>query len=238
MADHMLMVLEDEGAHASESPKAMAELIDRRAAFADELRRAGTLRDGGRLRPSHEGKRVRRTAAGRLEVQDGPFAEQGKALCAYYWVDVPGADEAAAVAARCPVLSGDEVDVRPLMKGRVDADKEAKPGKIFACVVLGSTATEDEWVSVMDRIDAETTDCFPPTSFLGGVRLEPPRKGRRVATRGERRASFDGPFLESKEVIGGIFFLRLASIEEAVRWASESRFVVHGALEIRELWRS
>jgi hypothetical protein len=36
-----------------------------------------------------------------------------------------------------------------------------------------------------------------------------------VATRGERRAMFDGPFLESKEVMGGLFFVRVMSLEEA-----------------------
>jgi hypothetical protein len=48
----------------------------------------------------------------------------------------------------------------------------------------------------------------------------------------------DGPFLESKEVIGGLFFLRFASLDEAVEWAGATPFVAHGALEIRELWRS
>jgi hypothetical protein len=59
-----------------------------------------------------------------------------------------------------------------------------------------------------------------------------------VASAGGRRAVFDGPFLESKEVIGGLFFLWMASLDEAVDWASRSEFVKHGALEIRELWRS
>jgi hypothetical protein len=90
----------------------------------------------------------------------------------------------------------------------------------------------------MDRIDDETGGRFPEASFLGGLRLEPPSRGRRIVTRGERRATFDGPFLESKEVIGGLFFVRMTSIEDAVRWAAETPFVVHGALEIRELWRT
>ena len=124
------------------------------------------------------------------------------------------------------------------MKGSLPQGTFDKPGKIFACAVLGNAETEDAWVNVMDRIDAETKDGFPRESILGGVRLEPPRAGRRVALRGERRASFDGPFLESKEVIGGLFFLRMASIEDAVRWAGETRFIVHGALEIRERWRT
>jgi hypothetical protein len=91
---------------------------------------------------------------------------------------------------------------------------------------------------VMDRIDEETRGRFPEASFLGGLRLEPPRSGRRIAMRGEKHAMFDGPFLESKEVIGGLIVMRMTNIDEAVRWASETPFVVHGALEIRELWRT
>ena len=237
MAEYLMMTREDEHAHASQSPKAMSELIEKSAAYAEELRRAGRLADCGRLRPSKEGKRVRREGD-RLEVRDGPFAEEGKALGGYHWVRADSLDEATELAARASVLPTDAIDVRPLMKGSVPADKEAKPGKIFACAVLGSTKTEEAWVEVMDRIDEETRGRFPEASFLGGLRLEPPRSGRRIVTRSERRATFDGPFLESKEVIGGLFFVRMTSIEDAVRWAAETPFVVHGALEIRELWRT
>jgi hypothetical protein len=237
MADYMLMVLEDEDAHASQSPRDMAELIDQQARFGDELRAAGRLRDRARLRPSKDGKRVHRRGD-RLRVDDGPFADDGRALAAYYWIDASGVEEAAELAAACPALASDDIDVRPLMKGAIDGDKEARPGKVFACVVLGNTASEAEWTQVMDRMDAETRDHARAESFLGGVRLQPPSAGRRVATRGDRRAMFDGPFLESKEVIGGLFVVRMMTLDEAVRWAGESRFVVHGALEIRELWRS
>src|SRR5690348_5648235 len=151
MADHMLMVLEDEDAHAAQSPREMAELIDQRARFADGLRRSGRLRDSGRLRPSKLGKRARRDGE-RVRVDDGPFADDGKALGAYYCVDASGVEEAAQLAAACPALASDEIDVRPLMKGVIDADKEAKPGKIFAFAVLGNKASEDDWNQVMARI--------------------------------------------------------------------------------------
>ena len=237
MADYMLMVLEDEAAHASQPPQVMAELIAKRAAFIDGLRRAGRLCDSGRLRPSREGKRTRRVGE-QVEVQAGPFAEGGKALGAYYWVNAESSDEAAQLASGCPTLPTDEIDVRPLRKGFVENDKEAKPGKVFAFVVLGKAASEEAWIEVMDRIDAET-DPVHTGGFLGGVRLEAPQRGRRLAaSQGERRALFDGPFLESKEVIGGVCFLRMASLEEAVAWAKTTRFVVHGTLEVREVWRS
>jgi hypothetical protein len=237
VTEYLLMTREDEHAHASQSPKAMSELIEESAACADELRRAGRLEDSGHLRPSKEGKRVRREGD-RLEVRDGPFAEEGKALGGYYWVQASSFDEATELAAKAPLLPTDEIEVRPVMKGMCPKDKEAKPGKIFACAVLGSTKTEEAWVDVMDRIDEETRGRFPEASMIGGLRLESPRSGRRIVTRGEKRATFDGPFLESKEVIGGLFFVRMTSIEDAVRWAAETPFVVHGALEIRELWRT
>lgn len=236
MTDFLLMTLEDEQAHASQSPKAMAELIEKSAAYVDDLRRVGRLKDSGRLRPSREGKRVRRDGD-RLEVREGPFAEEGKALGSYHWIE-SSRDDAAEFAARVPVLPGDAIEVRPLIKGRVAVEKEAKPGKIFACAVLGNAKTEETWVDAMDRIDEETRGRLPQTpSFLGGLRLEPPTNGRRLATHGERRALFDGPFLESKEVIGGLFLVRMTSIDEVVRWAGDTPFVVHGVLEIREMWR-
>jgi len=237
MAEYMLMVLEDERAHTAEPPKAMAKLIEERAAFAGELRRAGVLKDSGQLRPSKEGKRVRRSGKD-LDVRDGPFIEKGRALGAYYWVEAPSVDEAAKLAIGLPALPSDEGDVRPLMRGTARADKDTKPGKVIAFAVLGNAESEEAWVKVMDRIDAETRSAFPTAAALGGLRLQPPKTGKRVATRGDRRAMFDGPFLESKEVIGGVFFLRMASLAEAVAWAAESRFVAHGALEIRELWRT
>ncbi len=236
MTEYMLMVLEDEAAHEALPAQAVEELLEARATFEGELRRKGVLKASGQLRPSKDGRRVRQTGAA-LEDRPGPFVEEGRALGGYLWVEAASVEEAAEVAVACPTLATDQIDVRPVLKGTLPSGTD-RPGKIFACAVLGSATTEAGWVEVMDRIDAETRDRFPREALLGGVRLQPPRTGRRVATRDERRAAFDGPFLESKEVIGGLFLLRLLHIDDAVRWASATRFVAHGALEIRERWRT
>jgi hypothetical protein len=123
------------------------------------------------------------------------------------------------------------------MKGRIAHDKDAKRGKIFGCVVLGNAVSEESWVELMDCIDVETKDNLPD-SFIGGVRLQPPTAGRKVAARGERRAMLDGPFLESKEVIGGVFMIQAANIDQALDWVEKAKHGVHGELELRELWRS
>jgi hypothetical protein len=133
---------------------------------------------------------------------------------------------------------GDTLDVRPVMGGEVRGEKSRRQGKTFAFAVLGRETNEKAWVELMDRIEADTHAGFPDERFLGGVRLEAPGQGRQVVTRGAKRAIMDGPFLESKEVIGGLFFMRMADLDEAVRWARGTRFMKHGALEVRELWRS
>jgi hypothetical protein len=231
MPDFMILIHEDE--RAQPAPSETRQLIEAHTAYVKGLKAAGAYRDSERLRPSHEGKRVHAS-----RIEPGPFAGEERALAGYYLVQANDLAAAVSLAETCPMAPGDSLDVRPLMKGDVRADKTGARGKTFAFAVLGNTANEQAWVEVMDRIDAETQANFPSERFAGGVRLEPPGRGRQVVARGGKRAVFDGPFLESKEVIGGVFFLRLASLDEAVEWAAGSRFIAHGALEIRELWRS
>jgi hypothetical protein len=222
MKDYLVMILNSEAAHAQVTPAEMQKLIAGHAEFGKNLHAAGIYRDGERLRP--EAKRVRGK-----DVFDGPFAETKEALGGYYVVRAGSLEAATEIAKRCPMLDGDTIEVREVMKGELHPVKTDKPGKVFAFAVVGANR-------LMDRVDAETSRGFhhdDPT-FLGGVRLEP--TGRRVLSeRGQRRV-IGGPFAETKEVIGGLFFLRLPSIDDAVRFALDSKFVQHVALEIRELW--
>lgn len=236
MPDFMILIHEDEAAQGAMAPSEMMRSIEAHTAYAEKLRAAGVYRDGGRLRPSVEGKRVRRA-----RIEPGPFTGEARALAGYYLVQADSLDAALALAGSCPMAQGDQLDVRPLMKGEVRADKADLQGKALAFVVLGNATNEAAWVEVMDRIDADTHDRFPTERFLGGVRLTAPGRGRQVAARESKPMVpivMDGPFLESKEVIGGLFFLRFASLDEGVAWAVTTKFVEHGALEVRELWRS
>lgn len=235
MPDYMVMIHEGEVASAGLAPLATRQLLEDQAAYQEKLRATGAYRDGERLRPSVEGRRVSRRD-GERRIQVGPFVDPN--LSGYHVIEASSLDAALALAAQCPAPPSAELEVRPLMKGRFEPDKSGQKGRVFAFAVLGSAANERAWTEVMDRIDERTQDHFPAERFRGGVRLEAPSRGRRLTSSGGRRAVFDGPFLETKEVIGGLFFMRMANLDEAVEWASESAFVELGALEIRELWRS
>ncbi len=231
MPEYLILIFADEAAEDRLPPAETRALLEGHAAFERSLRAAAAYLDGERLRPSGEGRRVT-TADGALRVESGPFA--APVLAGYYLVTAASLDDAVALARSCPLGPASAIDVRPVMASHVRPDKASERGHVFAFAVLGAAPTEAAWIDVMDRIDAETRDGFPPEAMRGGVRLHAPGRGKHVTA----TTVFDGPFLESKEVIGGLCFLRMPTIDAAVAWASTSPFVVHGALEIRELWRS
>jgi len=49
--------------------------------------------------------------------------------------------------------------------------------------------------------------------------LNPAGKGARVGVAGGKRVVLDGPFAESKELVGGFYLIDVASREEAIDWA-------------------
>jgi hypothetical protein len=49
--------------------------------------------------------------------------------------------------------------------------------------------------------------------------LHPSSKGKRVRFSGTSRTVVDGPFMETKELIGGFWIWKVASMDEAIAWA-------------------
>src|SRR6201981_2523829 len=45
----------------------------------------------------------------------------------------------------------------------------------------------------------------------------------------------DGPYLETKEHIGGLWILECADMDEAVAWARKGIAATHGQVEVREI---
>jgi len=65
--------------------------------------------------------------------------------------------------------------------------------------------------------------------------LHPSSKGARVAFRGKTPIVTDGPFTESKEVIGGFWMIQVGSKAEAVDWASRCPAADGDTIEVRQV---
>jgi len=67
--------------------------------------------------------------------------------------------------------------------------------------------------------------------------LNPAAKGARIAVSQGRRYVVDGPFAESKELVGGFYLIEVDSLDEAVQWAlrAPSGFGADDVLEVRQL---
>jgi hypothetical protein len=65
--------------------------------------------------------------------------------------------------------------------------------------------------------------------------LHPPSMGARVSFRGGKASVTDGPFIETREVLGGYWMIDVASKEEAVRWASRCPGGDNEVIEIRQV---
>jgi len=68
--------------------------------------------------------------------------------------------------------------------------------------------------------------------LLAAEGLQPTSKGARVKFSGAKRSVVDGPFAESKELIGGFWLLQVKSKEEAIEWIKRSPAPFEGECEI------
>ena len=67
--------------------------------------------------------------------------------------------------------------------------------------------------------------------------LNPAAKAARVGISSGKRVVLDGPFAESKELVGGFYLIEVASLDEAIKWAMRCPvgFGSDNVLEIRQL---
>lgn len=67
--------------------------------------------------------------------------------------------------------------------------------------------------------------------------LNPAAQGARIAVADGKRYVVDGPFAESKELVGGFYIIEVASLDEAIAWAlrAPSGLGTDDILEVRQL---
>jgi hypothetical protein len=103
---------------------------------------------------------------------------------------------------------------------RMNAQEEPEPG-----------AAEPESFPWLDDLQARG-------KWMIGDQLAPPRRARSVRVRDGKKLVTDGPFAETKEIVGGFDLIEAESLDEAVQIASEHPVAEFGVIEVRPFWGS
>ena len=72
--------------------------------------------------------------------------------------------------------------------------------------------------------------------IISGDGLKPTSKGARVRFGAGKPLITDGPFTETKEILGGYWMLQVGSLAEAVDWARQAPCPAGEMIEVREVY--
>ncbi len=74
--------------------------------------------------------------------------------------------------------------------------------------------------------------------MLAGDGLHPSSKGKRVRFGNKQRTVIDGPFAETKELVGGFWIWQVKSMDEAVEWLKRAPFGEGEEVELRPIFET
>ena len=94
------------------------------------------------------------------------------------------------------------------------------------------TAPDPKLVAAMMKYNDSLKDAGVLLALDG---LHPPSAGARVSFSGGKSTVTDGPFIETKEVLGGFWMIQAKSKAEAVAWASRAPMPDGDVIEVRQV---
>lgn len=73
-------------------------------------------------------------------------------------------------------------------------------------------------------------------ALKGTGRLQPSSTATTIRTANGTSQVLDGPFVDSKEQLGGYYLLDVPDLDAALAWAARCPAAGHGVVEVRPLW--
>jgi hypothetical protein len=97
---------------------------------------------------------------------------------------------------------------------------------------------DDVVAKMLEEMRAWHADLTRAGVFRSMLRLAPTETATSLRRDGEKVVVTDGPFAETKEILGGLCVLECADLDEALRWARRCPLVQIGTVEVRPEWGS
>ena len=230
----LIMHKNDPQTEAGELPP--ADLITKMGAFIGEHAKAGRFIDGAGL--SGSATRTRLTfRGGQCTVKRGPYRGESELPAAMLQLKVRTREEAIGWAERYGKILGD-VDLElgkvnePWDLGLMPAPEN--PPLQMLLIEKADRTTEGggrtaQQKGALSRLETEMTQAGV---LVRAIRLQPSAKARRLVFTNNNMRATDGPFAESKELVGGFAVMELSGMDEAIALSCRYAEILGGTLEI------
>lgn len=73
-------------------------------------------------------------------------------------------------------------------------------------------------------------------AYLSSGRLQPTSAATTVRVKNEKTQVLNGPYVETKEQLGGYFLIDSPDLDAALSWAARCPAASHGVVEVRPMW--
>ena len=230
----MIMHKNDSQTEAGQPPP--LELVSKMGAFIGEYAQNGRFIDGAGLSGSQTRTRLV-FRGGRCTTQHGPYGGERELPAALLQLKVTTREQALGWAERY---------------GKVLGDAELELGKVNEPWDIGLMPVPDNpplQFLLIEKADAETeagprstqkkaeltrlkTEMTKAGVLVKSVQLQPSASAKRLEFRNNVVSVTDGPFVESKELIGGFAILELSGMAEAIDVCRSYAAILGGTLEI------
>jgi hypothetical protein len=230
----MIMHKNDPQTEAGQPPP--RELVDKMGAFIGEYAASGRFIDGAGLSGSKTRTRLV-FRNGQCTTKRGPYRGEHELPAATLLLKVSTREEAIGWAERYGKILGDgEIEVgkvnEPWDIGVMPAPEN--PPLHMLLIDKADRATESggrspQQKAALSRLKTEMTKAGV---LVNTIHLQPSSKAKRLVFKNNDLRVIDGPFAESKELLGGFAVLELSDMDEAIEMTRRYAEILGGTLEV------
>lgn len=189
-----------------------------------------------------------RVQNGRSQITTGPFAETTEQLGGFYILELENLDEAISIASRLPPASKGTVEIRPVFElDGLPAEHMAlvhEHDRSLTAFMLICYDDEEAWRqagpeahhAAMQEAVGVTHELAARGRFISASPLHPVDTATCVRLRDGQRMITDGPFAETREVLGGYYLFLAKDRDEAASIAVRHPGARVGTVEVRPLF--
>jgi len=227
----------------SSADKSMERDID---ALNGEMEAKGIRLFAGGLRPARDAKSLRTQPDRKVLITDGPYLETKEHVGGFWILEAADMDEALAWARKAVIACRAPVEVRSFFRSDPTGLLARTPLKegmtqFLATIYLADnfdpSAQDREMESDFDALNEEIEASGVKQVFAGG--LSPAKEAKSLRAQPDGKVLIaDGPYLATKEHIGGLSIVEAADMDEVLTRARKGAVACRASGEVRPFFLS